>query len=219
MSLFPNSSHVNPNKSRCFGLGCQSQAREGRDAWGGPTRNGARRVFLSTFEKQLDSKAAHRRAAGFPRPGGRPIRAAYSAFPPSRPTASKAAAGPCSRLVQSLIEELPLGDPLRTAAGDRRLRRHARAVLRHRRPHHPARGLCDAFGLTDWVALVGLGDRFQIWEREAFRAHRAEQRQLAREGLPPRACSSAQPASEAPDDRACRAPHTDPCCWTKWPTA
>jgi len=33
------------------------------------------------------------------------------------------------------------------------------------------------------VALVGLGDRFQIWERDAFRAHRAEQRQLARDGL------------------------------------
>jgi MraZ protein len=30
---------------------------------------------------------------------------------------------------------------------------------------------------------VGLGDRFQIWERDAFQAHRAVQRELAREGL------------------------------------
>ena len=29
--------------------------------------------------------------------------------------------------------------------------------------------LCEMFGLTDWVTLVGLRDRFQIWPREAFR--------------------------------------------------
>jgi MraZ protein len=43
--------------------------------------------------------------------------------------------------------------------------------------------LCEQFGLTDWVAVVGLGDRFQIWSREAFQAHRDQQRQVAREGL------------------------------------
>jgi MraZ protein len=43
--------------------------------------------------------------------------------------------------------------------------------------------LCEMFGLTDWVVVVGLGDRFQIWGREAFQAHRAAQRELAREGL------------------------------------
>ena len=44
-------------------------------------------------------------------------------------------------------------------------------------------GLCDMFGLSDWVVVVGLGDRFQIWEREAFQAHRAAQREIARDGL------------------------------------
>ena len=43
--------------------------------------------------------------------------------------------------------------------------------------------LCDMLGLTDWVSVVGLGERFQIWPREAFQAHRAAQRDLAREGL------------------------------------
>ena len=38
-------------------------------------------------------------------------------------------------------------------------------------------------GTSDWVTIVGLGDRFQIWEREAFNAHRAAQRDLARQGL------------------------------------
>ena len=39
------------------------------------------------------------------------------------------------------------------------------------------------FGLSDWVVVVGMGDRFQIWEREAFQAHRSAQREIAREGL------------------------------------
>jgi MraZ protein len=43
--------------------------------------------------------------------------------------------------------------------------------------------LCDMFGLDDWVVVVGLGDRFQIWGREAFQAHRSAQRELARDGL------------------------------------
>jgi MraZ protein len=33
------------------------------------------------------------------------------------------------------------------------------------------------------VAVVGLGDRFQIWDRDAFRAHRAEMLKAARSGL------------------------------------
>ena len=42
---------------------------------------------------------------------------------------------------------------------------------------------CEQFGLSDWVAVVGLGDRFQIWSLDAFRAHREAQRLTAREGL------------------------------------
>jgi MraZ protein len=33
------------------------------------------------------------------------------------------------------------------------------------------------------VTVVGMGDRFQIWSRDAFAAHIAQQRILAREGL------------------------------------
>ena len=43
--------------------------------------------------------------------------------------------------------------------------------------------LCDMFGITDWVSVVGLGDRFQIWPREAFQARRAQARENARAGL------------------------------------
>ena len=47
--------------------------------------------------------------------------------------------------------------------------------------------LCDQFGLTDWVVLVGMRDRFQIWSRNAYQAHVRHQREVAREGLIARA--------------------------------
>ncbi len=34
--------------------------------------------------------------------------------------------------------------------------------------------LCDMFGLTDWVTVVGMGERFQIWSRDAFQARRGD---------------------------------------------
>jgi MraZ protein len=39
------------------------------------------------------------------------------------------------------------------------------------------------FGISDWVSVVGMGDRFQIWPKEAFQAHRAKARETARAGL------------------------------------
>ena len=44
--------------------------------------------------------------------------------------------------------------------------------------------LCQTFGLTDQVVVVGMGERFQIWAADAYRAHLARQREIAREGLP-----------------------------------
>ena len=84
---------------------------------------------------------------------------------------------------KSLIEELPFGDPLRTAletsvyGGIHKLNfdTAGRVTL--------PETLCDMFGLSDWVTVVGMGDRFQIWDREAFQAHRAAQREIAQKGL------------------------------------
>ena len=46
--------------------------------------------------------------------------------------------------------------------------------------------LCAQLELSesDWVTVVGMGERFQIWPRDAFQAHRAEQLRIARLGLP-----------------------------------
>jgi len=47
--------------------------------------------------------------------------------------------------------------------------------------------LCETFGLAEAVMLVGLGERFQIWGREAFLVERPAQRLVAQQGLRARA--------------------------------
>ena len=81
------------------------------------------------------------------------------------------------------MDELPFGDPLRSSLefmvlGQMRqlgFDTAGRIVL--------PEALCEEFGLVDWVAVVGLGDRFQIWSQAAYREQRERQRQTAREGL------------------------------------
>jgi MraZ protein len=82
-----------------------------------------------------------------------------------------------------VIEELEFGDPIRSALETSVLGGMARLSFDTAGRITLPELLCQQFGLTDWVVVVGLGDRFQIWQREAFQAHRAAQRDLAREGL------------------------------------
>jgi MraZ protein len=142
-------------------------------------------VFLSTFEKQLDAKRRivvpqEFRAAAAPAAGGFD---GVFCFPSIEADCLEGGGQTLFQRYQGVMEELPFGDPLRSAleftvlGGMRQLAfdTAGRIVL--------PESLCDEFGLTDWVAVVGLGDRFQIWSREAYRAHREAQRQAAREGL------------------------------------
>src|SRR5690606_41730837 len=43
--------------------------------------------------------------------------------------------------------------------------------------------LCAEVDLSDTVVIYGVGERFQIWNKDKWAAHRAEQRRMAREGL------------------------------------
>ena len=78
---------------------------------------------------------------------------------------------------------MDFGDPLRSALETSILGGMAKMSFDTAGRVTLPEGLCDMFGLSDWVVVVGLGDRFQIWEREAFQAHRAAQREIARDGL------------------------------------
>jgi MraZ protein len=139
-------------------------------------------VFLSTFEKQLDSKRRIVVPQEFRASAAGPFSSIFC-FPSIEVDCIEGGGKPLFDRYEALIEELPFGDPLRlpletTVFGGM----HELAFDAAGRITLPE-ALCDMFGLTDWVAVVGLKDRFQIWEREAFRAHRAQQRPLAREGL------------------------------------
>ena len=140
------------------------------------------RVFLSTFEKQLDSKRRIVVPQDFRALASGPFEGVVC-FPSIEADCIEGGGKVLFERYKEVIEELPFGDPLRSAlevsiyGGVHRLSfdTAGRITLPD--------ALCQSFGLTDWVAVVGLGERFQIWEREAFRAHKAAQRLAARDGL------------------------------------
>ncbi|NBU27802.1 MAG: division/cell wall cluster transcriptional repressor MraZ [Caulobacteraceae bacterium] len=139
-------------------------------------------MFFSTFEKQLDAKrrlvvpAEFRAAVAGPFDG-------IACFPSVEFDCIEGGGKVLFDRYRALIEELPFGDPLRS---DIEMCIHGGMV----RMAFDDAGrvtlpplLCEQFGLSDWVVLVGLGERFQIWSREAFQLRRASARQGAREGL------------------------------------
>ena len=139
-------------------------------------------MFLSTFEKQLDSKRRIVVPAEFRAAVAGPFGGVFC-FPSIEADCIEGGGKPLFDAYQALIQELPLGDPLRLpletvffgGMNELSFDTAGRITL--------PEALCDMFGLTDWVTVVGLGDRFQIWERDAFRAHRAEMIKSARSGL------------------------------------
>ena len=145
-------------------------------------------MFLSTFEKQLDAKRRivvpqEFRAAATPTPPPSGFDGVFC-FPSIEADCLEGGGQALFEQYLAMIEELPFADPLRSAlefsvlGGLRQLAfdTAGRIVLPD--------VFCDQFGLTDWVVLIGLGQRFQIWSLEAFRARRDAQGAVAREQLP-----------------------------------
>ena len=139
-------------------------------------------MFLSTFEKQLDNKRRIVVPQEFRAAVSGPFDGIFC-FPSIEADCLEAGGKALFDRYQAVIEAMPFGDPTRTALETSILGGMAKLKFdtagRITLPDH----LCDMFGLTDSVAVVGMGERFQIWSREAFQAHRAQQRDLAREGL------------------------------------
>jgi MraZ protein len=139
-------------------------------------------VFLSTVEKQLDAKRRIVVPQEFRALVSGPFDGVFC-FPSIEADCLEAGGQALFSQYKSIIDELPFGDPVRSAleqvvyGGMTRLSfdTAGRITL--------PEALCERFGLTDWVSVTGLGDRFQIWSRDAFNAHLETQRQVAREGL------------------------------------
>lgn len=139
-------------------------------------------MFLSTFEKQLDAKRRIVVPQEFRALAAGPFDGVFC-FPSIEADCIEGGGRALFDRYNGVIEELEFGDPLRSALETSVLGGMARLSFDTAGRITLPESLCDMFGLTDWVTIVGLGDRFQIWEREAFNAHRAAQRDLARQGL------------------------------------
>ena len=139
-------------------------------------------MFLSTFEKQLDAKRRIVVPVEFRAAVAGPFGGVFC-FPSIEADCIEGGGKPLFDRYQALIEELPFGDPLRlpleTAVFGGMNELSFDTAGRITLPE----ALCDMFGLTDWVTVVGMGERFQIWSRDAFQAHRAAAREAARDGL------------------------------------
>ena len=139
-------------------------------------------VFLSTFEKQLDGKRRIVVPQEFRAQTAGPFDGVFC-FPSIEADCIEGGGKALFDRYNSVIEELEFGDPLRSALEVSILGGMAQLSYDTAGRITLPDVLCQQFGLTDWVVVVGLGDRFQIWSREAFQAHRAAQRNVARDGL------------------------------------
>ena len=138
-------------------------------------------MFISTFEKQLDPKRRIVAPAEF-RATVAPFDGLFC-FPSIEADCIEGGGQALFDRYLGVIEELDFGDPLRSALETSVLGGMARLSFDPAGRITLPEAFCEQFGLTDWVVLVGMRDRFQIWSRDAFQAHRAAQRDLAREGL------------------------------------
>jgi len=140
-------------------------------------------VFLSTAEKQLDAKRRIVLPQDFRAAAAGPFDGVFC-FPSIEADCIEGGGQALFETYRGLIEELPFGDPLRSALEVSVYGGMARLSYDTAGRITLPETLCERFGLTDWVAVVGLGERFQIWSRDAFHAYRDRQLAAAREGLP-----------------------------------
>lgn len=139
-------------------------------------------VFLSTYEKQLDGKRRLLIPQEF-RTADNGAEHGIFCFFSIESDCLEAGGDKLMAEYVSMIEELPFGDDLRTAleetfyAGQRPLSYDGggRITL--------PEALCQEAGLGEDVVIVGLGSRFQIWDRARWNARREERRALARQAV------------------------------------
>ena len=142
-------------------------------------------MFISTFEKQLDSKRRIVAPQEF-RATVAPFDGLFC-FPSIEADCIEGGGKALFDSYAALIDEFPFGDPLRAALETSVMGGMMQLGFDTAGRITLPESFCDQFGLTDWVVLVGMRDRFQIWSRDAFQDHLRRQRQVAREGLIARA--------------------------------
>ncbi|MGA9659177.1 MAG: division/cell wall cluster transcriptional repressor MraZ [Asticcacaulis sp.] len=140
-------------------------------------------MFLSTHEKQLDSKRRllvpqdFRAAALTPYEGVEPFEGLYC-FAAVKADCLECGGAAFFATYRDVINEYPKLSPTR-AAMERRFyaSMHRLGFDTAGRITLPA-ALSEQFNLTGDVVIAGLGDSFQIWEPAAYAAYSAEQDKL-----------------------------------------
>jgi MraZ protein len=140
-------------------------------------------VFLSTVEKQLDAKRRIVLPLDFRANAAGPFDGVFC-FPSIESDCIEGGGQALFDTYLGLIDELAFGDPLRTALETSVLGGMARLSYDTAGRITLPESLCEMFALNDHVAVVGMGERFQIWSREAFQAHRVQAREVAGRDLP-----------------------------------
>ena len=138
-------------------------------------------MFISTFEKQLDTKRRLVAPAEF-RATVAPFDGLFC-FPSIEADCIEGGGRALFDAYAAVIDEFPFGDPQRTALETSIMGGMCQLSFDTAGRITLPEALCEQFGLTDWVTIVGLRDRFQIWPREAFRERMTRQREIAREAL------------------------------------
>jgi MraZ protein len=143
-------------------------------------------VFYSTFEKPLDAKRRIVVPADFRTAAAGPFDGVFC-FPSVEADCIEGGGKALFDRNEALINEFDVGDPLRYSLEFTLRGGMAQLAFDTAGRVTLPENLCEMFGLTDWVVVVGLGERFQIWARDAFHAERPGHRTAAREGLRARA--------------------------------
>jgi MraZ protein len=139
-------------------------------------------VFLSTFEKQLDSKRRIVVPQEFRAAVSGPFDGIFC-FPSIEADCLEAGGDRLFAVYAEMIESLPFGSEERSALEWQVMGEQVRLAFDSGGRITLPEALCAEAGLGETVVIVGLNDRFQIWSREKWAARRAEQRALAKAGM------------------------------------
>ena len=140
-------------------------------------------MFLSSHEKQLDAKRRllvpqdFRTAALAPLEGVESFEGLYC-FAAINAACLECGGAAFFKTYHDVINEYPKLSPTRKAFEHRFYAAMQRLSFDTAGRITLPEALCERFSLTDRVLITGLGDSFQIWQPEAYRAYEAEQEAL-----------------------------------------
>jgi len=143
-------------------------------------------VFRSTFERPLDAKRRVVVPLEFRAAVSGPFDGIFC-FPSVEADCIEAGGKALFDRNEALINDFEVGDPVRYALEFTLRGGMAQLAFDTAGRVTLPETLCETFGLAEAVMLVGLGERFQIWGREAFLVERPAQRLVAQQGLRARA--------------------------------